>query len=325
MTNNKSDAEIQAEMAPDATFIKNVLKQSLFKKPERPKVSSALKYGATGAILLPVLSALVKKMKDKEVTASSVAVNALLGGALGAGTYWVSQNIKDQLDGYTTDTQETNSNTAKIETSPDAPPKTYVVYIKGAGRRFREYTEPIRETILNSGDEATVLNYKWAEVDEVVSDINKIRPEDKVIIMGHSAGGGAAVEAASRVSRPIEKLITLDPVQMSLKEKVKEWTGNLKKPDNVKVWENHIPENYDEPGWSNALVKHNPLRMSSNIAGQTNIRYKHENHSLESIRIRPKHIDDNTMDFNGIVEKIIKKQTPTVAHGVWDEHPVGVV
>lgn len=61
-------------------------------------------------------------------------------------------------------------------------------------------------------------HYSWADQDEVFEDIMKRKPDQPIILIGHSFGGDGVVELAQRLNtiengfRKIDLLITLDSV-----------------------------------------------------------------------------------------------------------------
>ncbi len=61
-------------------------------------------------------------------------------------------------------------------------------------------------------------HYSWDQEDEIIEDIKKRKPDQPVILVGHSFGGDGAVEIANRLNtiengfRKIDLLITLDSV-----------------------------------------------------------------------------------------------------------------
>lgn len=304
----KPDPDIEV----GADTVKHALINTFAKKPERVYASDLLKYMGIGGLLSAATAVIASEKKNK--TQNGILAG-IAGGSAGALTYLIKQNIMDQLDAYSSkDSRKQHPN--KIETDPDAPPKTYVFYVKGAGRNLGKYKEPLKEIVYGADD---VLNYKWGEVKDIIKDINKTRPQDKVILMGHSAGGGTALKVADEVNRPIDKLITLDPVQLHIDERIKEWFGMIKKPENVDIWENHVPENYDKPTWGNKLARL-PFTLPSDIPGAHNVYYKDEDHSLYSIGLRPEEYRsiEGTFDFSKIAKRVRKSidDLPTATKGV---------
>lgn len=292
--------------------IKHALLNTFAKQPERVYAADLLKYMGIGGILSAATAVLASEKQNK--TKNGILAG-IAGGSAGALTYLIKQNIMDQLDAYSSaDSRRQHPNI--VETDPNAPPKTYLFYVKGAGRNLNGYKEPLKEIIHGADD---VLNYKWGEVRDVIEDINKTRPQDKVILMGHSAGGGTALKVAGEVNRPIDKLITLDPVQLHLKDRLKEWMGMVRKPENVDIWENHVPENYDKPTWGNKLARL-PFTLPSDIPGAHNVYYKDEDHSLYSIGLRPIEYKgiEGTLDFSSIADKVRKAidDLPTAIKGI---------
>lgn len=234
----------------------------------------------------------------------SYGLAATVGSAMGAGAYLMKQNIMDMMDAHSTRKARIERE-KKITKDPNAPPRTYIFYIRGAENRTGRYTAPTLEKVYGANN---VINYKWGEVEDVIKDINSTRPQDRVIIMGHSAGGGAAITAAEHVDRHIDKLITLDPVQLYAKDRIRAGLGLVKKPDNVDIWENHVPENYDKQVGSNIWAR-GPLKLPRDLPGQRNILYKDEDHSLLSIGLRPMDHEDekDTFDFTQIAKRVRKE------------------
>lgn len=61
-------------------------------------------------------------------------------------------------------------------------------------------------------------HYSWADQDEIFEDIKKRKPDQPIVLVGHSFGGDGVVEIAQRLNtidngfRKIDLLITLDSV-----------------------------------------------------------------------------------------------------------------
>ena len=61
-------------------------------------------------------------------------------------------------------------------------------------------------------------HYSWTEQDEIIEDIKKRRPDQPIVLVGHSFGGDSVVEIAQRLNtidngfRKIDLMITLDSV-----------------------------------------------------------------------------------------------------------------
>lgn len=96
--------------------------------------------------------------------------------------------------------------------------------------------------------------FSHSDVDLAASYLYNLPKDVRVHIVGHSMGGPAAyllAQAANKIERPVDTLITLDPVGRFLSSpKMGE------KPENVKKWLNYYPtkRNYSVAGDYLALL-----------------------------------------------------------------------
>ena len=119
--------------------------------------------------------------------------------------------------------------------------------------------------------------FTHSDVDLAMSYLYNLPEDVRVNIIGHSLGGPAAyllAQAANKVGKPVNTLITLDPVGKFL--------GSPRigdKPQNVKRWLNYYPtkRNYSVPGDYLALLG----GAYDKIEGATNrsIRGRNANHA----------------------------------------------
>lgn len=100
--------------------------------------------------------------------------------------------------------------------------------------------------------------FRPGDVKAAVQYANKLPQGSRVFVQGHSHGGAAAAWFAQKYGKPIERMITYDPV------------GNFgqpqQKPQNVKRWFNAVAGDYrEQQKYSNPLLKI-PAKIGSDWA-----------------------------------------------------------
>ena len=173
----------------------------------------------------------------------SLAAAALLGSY----GYILYQNINENIGGYYLGRE--NSADAifpAVETDPDSPGKDYVLYLPGAisGKRFKD-------DIVRTDTCAVIPHGYDSEIRRFAS---KLRPQDRLHIVGFSRGGGEALAAASAIRRPIASLVVADPTA-DLLQAFEYRLCTYRKPDNVEFFKVFTVKNYDAATESNRVIK----------------------------------------------------------------------
>lgn len=100
--------------------------------------------------------------------------------------------------------------------------------------------------------------FRPGDVKAAVQYANKLPKGSRIFVQGHSHGGAAAAWFAQRYGKPIERMITYDPV------------GNFgqpeQKPQSVKHWYNAVAGDYrEQQKYKNPLLKI-PAKIGSDWA-----------------------------------------------------------
>ena len=262
----------------------------------------------------------------------------IAGGALGAYISTVKQNFVQ----FTGGKKHPSVYRAPLKpvSDPKAQAQTYVVYFSGAGQHgnINDYQHAVDRAKPES-DKIIVAG--WDQAQQMIPQIQGLRPQDKVIVVGHSAGGAEAIRFAQKVGRPIQKLITLDPVQLNPATRLKYALFGVKMPQYVKTWQNHLPRNTKETTASNVWTKYNPgvlgqiktnmkdgtfrntfwnsdhsliisgLRMPSNVPGVKQLYYKALTTPQQDITFMNPFNGGATQNYlKGFLKFIARTQTP---------------
>lgn len=110
------------------------------------------------------------------------------------------------------------------------PSRSAVIFIGGFFDSFlrivKNYAKEYR--INNSGH--LVKYFSWTDKEEIINYINSIPSSEPINLIGHSFGGHTAAQVAAGTVRPIDLLVTVDPVG---RRDVGNFTQNVNKWVNV--------------------------------------------------------------------------------------------
>lgn len=170
-----------------------------------------------------------------------------VSGILGFSAYILYLNINENLGGYFLEGRVSDEMIfPEVETDPDAPPRDYLIYFPGSirGKRFLgDIVKTDNCTVIPHGYNAAVRRFAA-----------KLRPQDRLHLVGFSRGGGEALAAAQSIRRPIASLVLADPTADML-QAVEMRMGTTPKPSNVEFFKVYTVHNYDAPTDSNESIR----------------------------------------------------------------------
>lgn len=188
------------------------------------------------------------------------------------GGYALNRNAVEMMGGI-------SKNPKKVVASINDGSKDHLFYIPGASelKGMSDFVQSEKGTHIVPFD----------QLDDVAAEIDKLPPDHTVTIVGHSAGGGGAYNLASKVTRPVKRLVTVDPVQTNLAKFVRDLISGHKKPDNVELWENHAPLSLKLKTRANDYVRYLLTRLDEyRLGADRNIRVDGEDHGMWSTGLR---------------------------------------
>ena len=252
----------------------NIAKSIVTRIPEHWEGKDALAYAGIGAVGGAGLGFLINNIKNRKQKRWLLPFLLGTGGALGGvGLYTGKQNFMQLTGGLTLGGQ---NQLPQVSKDLNGPGKHYTVYIGGMSNKPR-YAQKLLP-------EANLALFNWGEGGKAVKFIDSLRPQDKVTVIGHSAGGGTALDVSKNTKHPILRTITLDPVVLNPLKRIGYLFRKLKNYNTGKI-QNYIPQNYELKDPSNNYMKSNPflLRKLKNVA---NIVVPSQSHSLWSTGYR---------------------------------------
>lgn len=247
--------------------------KTILRIPRQINLLDASQFTATGALAGLIGRVIYNRLKGKRKLLDGALTWSLVGAGLGIGGYALNRNAVEMMGGIAKDPK-------KVIANINDGSKDHVFYVPGA----TELTGMSDSTDMGKPGYHVI---PFDELDSAAKEIDKIPKEQSVTIVGHSAGGGGAYNLAGRVTRPIDRLVTVDPVQTNLAKFVRDWATGFKKPKNVKVWENYAPASLKIRSRANAYVRYLLTRLDDyRLGADRNIRIDDEDHSMRSSGLR---------------------------------------
>lgn len=199
------------------------------------------------------------------------------------------------------------------DAAADAPEdiKHVVIFIGGGNDRgseiVKDYSDSYRAATRGRGRE--VFYFRKGQVSQIVEAIERAsRAGQRITIIGHSWGGDAAFRAASKSGKPVDNVVTIEPV------------GKLAQPDmarpaNVANWRN-VDAVPDRPNLSDAIERLG--KLGAKLFGAEIPVHEAD----ETVRITAHHEDFPTaMELGGVLDLIEKTEERSEA----DADPLQVV
>lgn len=180
---------------------------------------NALKWGLGTGILSGIISSIAAhKLPEQDRAKLGLGV-----GGLGFGLGYAGRALYDSLRGTTYDTD-------KYDIAGVKPTDTVVIGMSGA---TGGPGGPVDKTLNKLYGAGNVAMFNWRSRDKLVKFLKNLPKETRVIAHGHSYGGSSITNAVAESGKPIDTLITYDPVS---------WTERHdKRPANVRRWLNVLP------------------------------------------------------------------------------------
>lgn len=253
-------------------MLSRVLK-TIARVPRQINPLDTAQWAASGFLAGALARVAYNKLKKRRKLTDGVLKWSLLGAGLGLGGYALNRNAVEMMGGVAQDPK-------KLIKGINDGSNEHLFYVPGATKLTGMYKNDQKSP-------KGVHIIPFDEADRVASEIDKLPEDQKVTIVGHSAGGGGAYNLAGKVNRRIDKLVTLDPVQTNLAKFVRDLATGHKKPDNVVLWENYAPTTLKMKTRANAYVRYLLTRLDDyRLAADRNIRLDQEDHSMRSTGLR---------------------------------------
>lgn len=170
-----------------------------------------------------------------------------ISAIFGFSAYILYLNVNENLGGYFLEGKVSEEMLfPEVETDPEAPPKDYLIYFPGSIRGKRFHSDIIKTdccTVIPHGYNAAVRRFAA-----------KLRPQDRLHLVGFSRGGGEALAAAQSIRRPIASLVLADPTA-DLLQAVEMRMRTTPKPPNVEFFKVYTVHNYNAPTDSNESIR----------------------------------------------------------------------
>lgn len=212
--------------------------------PENIVFSDIVLWIGTSVLVTWMFMLVFSGRKTRRILRLSLLSTAAALGLLG---YVIYLNINENIGGYFLGGKVSDELLfPETETDPDSPGKDYIIYFPGSimGKR-------VRSDIVKT-DFGTVIPHGYN--DAVRRFAARLRPQDRLHLVGFSRGGGEAMAAAEGIRRPIASLVLADPTADILQAvdcRLRSWS----KPDNVEYFKVFTVYNYDAATDSNECIR----------------------------------------------------------------------
>ena len=251
--------------------------------PENLDLSDALLWIGT-SILVTWLFALTLSGKKKHP--KLLVFTLVTAGVLGTLGYLLYQNINENLGGYYLNGKVTDEMLfPKVESDPDSQGKDYLIYFPGSilGKRL--------QSDIVKTDTCAVIPHGYA--DAVRRFAGKLRPQDRLHIVGFSRGGGEALAVAITIRRPIASLVLSDPtgdILQALEYRLR----TCPKPRNVTSFKVFTVKDYHAATASNEIIRYYHFFMIARFIDRDYVKYVDSgDHGMYSTGYR---IDENSRE-----------------------------
>ena len=243
--------------------------------PENVEFPDALLWIGT-SVLISWLMTLA--LSSKALRLKLCAILLPIAGLLGFAGYILYQNINEHLGGYYLKGRITDDMLfPKVETDPDAPGKDYLVYFPGSVRGKRFVSDIVKTdtcAVIPHGYNAAVRRFAA-----------RLRPQDRLHLVGFSRGGGEALAAAESIRRPIASLVLADPTA-DLLQAVDCRINRCRKPGNVEFFKVYTVYNYDAVTDSNESIRKYLFFMMADHIDRRYVEVLDSDHGMRSTGYR---------------------------------------
>lgn len=211
-------------------------------------------------MLLVWMFAVVVGSRGSRLRGLRQALLLSFAGFAGLIGYIIYMNINENLGGY-----YLGSRPADRELFPpsparsDAPARDYLIYLPGAIRGKRYTTD-----IVHTETAAVVPHGYDAAIRRFAA---RLRPQDRLHIVGFSRGGGEALALAYDIRRPIASLVLADPTG-DLLQTVEYRLNHCGKPRGVEYFKVYTVNSYDADTAANESIRKYVFFMLAKLIDQ---------------------------------------------------------
>lgn len=262
--------------------------------PENVVFSDALLWVGTSVLVTwMIVLTLCGRPKRRKLFVGSVLTVAATLGTYG---YILYQSTNENLGGYYLGHPTEDMLFPEVDADPDSPGKDYVLYLPGAivGKR-------LRSDIVKTDTCAVIPHGYNAEVRRFAA---RLRPRDRLHLIGFSRGGGEALALAQTIRRPIASLVLADPTADIL-QALEYRLGTCRKPGNVEYFKVFTVPKYDAPTDSNEIIRKYHYFMVAKFIDRRYLEWLTDNdHGMRSSGYR---IDESSRSaLEGLRDRVLK-------------------
>jgi len=274
--------------------------------PENILVSDLLLWMGTSVLAVWMFILVLGGRRRKHPVLKVLALS--FAAVLGLAGYLFYQNVNENLGGYYLNGRVSDEMLfPKVKSDPGAPGVDYVIYFPGSimGKRF---VSDIVKT-----DTCAVIPHGYT--DAVRRFAARLRPQDRLHLIGFSRGGGEALTVAQGIRRPIASLVLADPTA-DLLQAFECRICKCKKPANVEFFKVFTVHNYDAKTASNDCVRSYLFFMMAKFIDRRYVEWGNSgDHGMHDTGYRIDERDRNEL------EKLRIRVIADHARSVFSNHP----
>ena len=244
--------------------------------PENVDFSDALLWIGTGVLITWLLALTVAGKKAARLKFAAILLSA--AGVLSFAGYILYQNINEHLGGYYLAGKITDDMLfPEVDTDPNAPGKDYLIYFPGSIRGLRFKSDIVKTAtcaVIPHGYNAAARRFA-----------GRLRPQDRLHLVGFSRGGGEALAVAQSIRRPVASLVLADPTGDIL-QVIECRLCPYPKPDNVEFFKVFTVRNYDAKTDSNESIRNYLFFMMAGCIDNRYVEVVDSDHGMRSTGYR---------------------------------------
>ena len=244
--------------------------------PENVAFSDMLLWIGTGVLITWLLALTVAGKKAARLKFAAIVLSA--AGVVSFAGYILYQNINEHLGGYYLAGEITDDMLfPKVDTDPNAPGKDYLVYFPGSIRGLRFKSDIVKT------DTCAVIPHGYNAAARRFA--GRLRPQDRLHLVGFSRGGGEALAVAQSIRRPVASLVLADPTGDIL-QVIECRLCPYPKPDNVEFFKVFTVRNYDAKTDSNESIRNYLFFMMAGCIDKHYVEVVDSDHGMRSTGYR---------------------------------------